>query len=83
MDRKIPQNKLATILFLTVVHELREDLGRFQFSIDRCFTDVEQANERVDLLQRCNTRQENTDVVRRGKSHNNGIHGMNCLTAAW
>lgn len=41
--------------YLTLVFELRGDTGRYMYSIDRCYTSLPQANERLKLLSRCNT----------------------------
>ena len=47
----------TTVLYVTVTHTLRGDIDKYMFSIDHCYTNVEQANERVELLGRCNVKQ--------------------------
>lgn len=40
--------------YLTLVFELRGDTDQYMYSIDRCYTSLPQANERLKLLSRCN-----------------------------
>ncbi|KAK5718158.1 hypothetical protein LTR17_015806 [Elasticomyces elasticus] len=45
----------STTLYLVLSAELRGDEDVYMFSIDKCYTTIEQANARVELLGQCNT----------------------------
>ena len=55
-----------TTLYITVMHQLRSDVDRYNFSIDRCFKNVEQANQRIDLLSRSNDNPDAHNVKKTG-----------------
>lgn len=61
------------MLYLTTVHELRSDVDRYMFSIDRCFTNLDQANERLDLLARCNAVTSPGEVICTSPAAQEGI----------
>ncbi|KAK3070773.1 hypothetical protein LTR53_009861 [Teratosphaeriaceae sp. CCFEE 6253] len=54
-------NTKPTTLYVVVCAEMRDDSDIYMFSIDKCYTTVEQANARVDLLVQCNVHERRTN----------------------
>lgn len=67
----------STTLYITVTAELRSDCDVYMFGFDKCFTTVEQANARIDLLGRCNV---NPKINEMKLTHIEAETGCFCVT---
>lgn len=72
----LPTNT-STTLYITVTAELRSDCNVYMFGFDKCFTTLEQANARIDLLGRCNV---NPKVDEMKLMHIEAETGCFCVT---
>ncbi|GAB7322445.1 hypothetical protein MBLNU13_g03386t1 [Cladosporium sp. NU13] len=64
--------------YLTLVFELHTDGEQYTYSIDRCYTSLAQANDRLGLLSRCNTNPKIREILRVGEDQDTG-----CQWSTW
>ncbi|KAM0720402.1 hypothetical protein Q7P37_004538 [Cladosporium fusiforme] len=57
----------TTTLYLIAVAELRGDTHKYMFSMDRAYTSLAQANDRLALLSPCNTIASAHEILRAGE----------------
>ena len=69
--------KPKNTLYITSTAELRNDIDAYMLGIDQCFTTLEQANARVEMLGRCNGR------LRNPETQSTLIDAVNCKVLMW
>ena len=67
-----------TILYATYTAEMRSDQDTYMLGLDKCYTSLEQANARVELLGRCNVNYRSVETKLAQTDNDNG-----CLTVSW
>ncbi|KAK4548659.1 hypothetical protein LTR36_009570 [Oleoguttula mirabilis] len=66
----------TTTLYLTSTAELRGDQDIYMLGLDKCYTSLEQANARVDVLGRCNINAHAVETKLVHRDHKTGCMGM-------
>ncbi|TKA80965.1 hypothetical protein B0A55_02396 [Friedmanniomyces simplex] len=73
-----PVNNKTTTLYIVLSAELRGDHDVYMFSIDKCYTTLQQANARVELLGQCNVNLRSVETKLAYTDPETG-----CMTVRW
>lgn len=67
----------TTNLFITYTAEMRTDQDVYMFGLDKCYITLQQANDRVELLGRCNANKRSVETK---QVHMDDDNGCKCVT---